>query len=93
MKWIILTLSIFLLLLQYRLWIGEGSLAEIHSLKQKIRAQGDENSLLAERNMQLEAEVSDLKNGKEAIEERARSVLGMIKAGEVFYQIIEVSKP
>lgn len=93
MKWIVFILIGLAVLLQYRLWIGEGSLAEIHALNQKIRAQEEENKLLIDRNHQLEAEVADLKHGKGAIEERARSVLGMIKEGEVFYQIITLPKP
>ena len=78
-----------LLSLQYRLWVGDGSLAEVWDLYQQVETQRDENQRLRERNQALEAEVQDLKQGLGAIEERAREELGMIKEGETFYQIIE----
>lgn len=78
-----------LLSLQYRLWVGDGSLAEVWDLYQQVETQRDENQSLRERNQALEAEVQDLKKGLGAIEERAREELGMIKEGETFYQIIE----
>jgi len=82
-------LFVLLLLLQYRLWVGDGSLAEVWDLYQQVETQRDENQSLRERNQALEAEVQDLKKGLGAIEERAREELGMIKEGETFYQIIE----
>ncbi len=78
-----------LLLLQYRLWVGEGSLAEVNNLKQEIATQQQELAQLRQRNRALMAEVQDLKQGLTAVEERARSELGMIRKGETFYQIIE----
>lgn len=78
-----------LLILQYRLWVGEGSLAEVSNLKREIQAQAGELVQLRERNRALQAEVEDLRSGLEAVEERARSELGMVKEGEVFYQVIE----
>ncbi len=78
-----------LLLLQYRLWVGDGSLAEVWQLRREIAAQEAENQRLRERNRVLEAEVQDLKKGFKAIEERARSELGMIRENETFYQIVE----
>jgi len=78
-----------LLFLQYRLWVGEGSLAEVSSLKREIEEQARELVQLKDRNRALEAEVEDLRNGLEAVEERARSELGLVKDGEVFYQVIE----
>ncbi|HEX2200520.1 MAG TPA: cell division protein FtsB [Gammaproteobacteria bacterium] len=81
-------LATLLLLLQYQLWFGEGSLLEIWQLKQSRDAQKLENEDLRERNAALEAEVLDLKQGFEAIEERARTEMGMIKADEIFYQIV-----
>ncbi len=78
-----------LVVLQYRLWVGEGSLAELHLLKQDIAQQKDELQQMRRRNQALQAEVDDLKKGLEAIEERARNDLGMIREGEIFYQIIE----
>jgi cell division protein FtsB len=82
-------LALLILLLQYRLWVGEGSFAEVANLKREIATQHHELGRLRERNRALQAEVDDLRHGLEAIEERARSELGMIKEGEVFYQVIE----
>ena len=91
MRWL-LTLLIFLFLgLQYRLWIGEGSWAQIVSLEKKLEQQQVVTEGLEERNAALEQEVYSLKNGTEAIEERARAELGMIKAGETFYLLIDSS--
>jgi cell division protein FtsB len=81
---------VFLLfLLQYRLWTGNGSLVEVNLLKDEIEKIKNENENLKERNLSLTAEVFDLKQGHEAIEEIARSEMGMIKDGETFYQIID----
>ncbi len=88
-RWLTLILIALLLGLQYKLWVGEGSLAEVWSLHQAGEVQRVENEGLKERNAALEAEVKDLKQGSEAVEERARTELGMIKDGEVFYQIVE----
>jgi cell division protein FtsB len=89
MRWLLWLLIVLLLLLQYRLWVGDGSLAEVWDLYQQVETQREENQRLLERNQALEAEVQDLKQGLDAIEERAREELGMIKDGETFYQIIE----
>ncbi len=89
MKWINVTLIILLAGLQYRLWVGEGSLAEVSRLNHSIEKQKAENAKIHERNAALDAEVQDLKQGVEAIEERARSELGMVKKDEVFFQIVE----
>ena len=89
-----LTKAIFILLLillQYRLWVGNGSLTEVHSLQKQIDNIKQENINLKERNLSLAAEVLDLKQGHEAIEERARSEMGMIKYDETFYQIVDYS--
>lgn len=88
MKALILFLTVLLLLLQVRLWAGDGSLAEVWELRQAVAAQNAGNLEMRARNRALEAEVKDLKKGKAAIEERARSELGMIREGETFYQII-----
>ncbi len=77
-----------LLLLQYQLWFGEGGLKDVWELKQSRDVQRFENEELKERNAALEAEVLDLKQGLEAVEERARVEMGMIKADEIFYQIL-----
>ncbi len=89
MKWIAAILFILLLALQYKLWVGQGSLAEVSRLKQAIEQQTATNAKQRERNDALDAEVQDLKKGVEAIEERARSELGMIKQDETFFQIID----
>lgn len=78
-----------LVLLQYKLWLGDGSLAEVWQLYQQVELQKEENHQLRERNQALEAEVQDLKQGLEAIEERAREELGMVREDETFYQIVE----
>lgn len=88
MKFISFLLIALLLLLQYRLWIGNGSLTDVHHLEQTRQEQIEENKELRERNQALAAEVHDLKHGREAIEERARSEMGMIGENEVFYQVI-----
>jgi cell division protein FtsB len=88
MRFITILLLILLVFLQYRLWIGNGSLTEVHHLEQVKQAHILENELMMERNQSLAAEVLDLKQGLNAIEERARSEMGMIKEDETFYQII-----
>ena len=75
--------------LQYPLWLGDGGLLSLWKLKQEISAQKTENTRLRERNLALEAEVRDLQEGHEALEERARAELGMVRRGETFYQLIE----
>ena len=82
---------LLLILLQYRLWFGNGSMTEVHHLEEQVSQIEQENDLLHERNLSLAAEVFDLKQGQEAIEERARSEMGMIKYDETFYQIIDYS--
>jgi cell division protein FtsB len=81
-----------LLLLQYPLWFGGGGVFSVLQLQREIEAQKIENARLKARNQSLEAEVSDLKEGLTAIEERARSELGMVKKGETFYQVIDPAK-
>lgn len=92
MKWLILTLSVLFLGLQYRLWVGEGSLAEVVRLGDEIAVQTQENDRLRERNRILAAEVDGLKSGLDAVEERAREDLGMIKPGETFFMVVEPSE-
>jgi len=89
MRILVILLLLALAGLQYRLWVGPGSLAEVSNLHREItRLQADLVRLRA-RNAALQAEVEDLRTGKAAIEERARSELGMIKQGEIFYQVID----
>ena len=78
-----------LVLLQYPLWLGSGGVFAVWRLHREIAAQEQENAQLKDRNQALEADVNDLKQGLAAIEERARTELGMVKKGEVFFQVIE----
>ncbi|WPL16295.1 Cell division protein FtsB [Thiorhodovibrio winogradskyi] len=91
MRWLVLVLLALLGLLQYRLWVGEGSLAQLHTLKVQTGEQQLELDRLRARNQALIAEVDSLKTGLAAIEERARFDLGMIQDGELFLQVIEKS--
>ena len=78
-----------ILLLQYPLWFGKGGWLRAWELDRQVNAQKKNNDDLKRRNAGLEAEVKDLKNGLEAIEERARFELGMVKDNEVFFQVLE----
>ena len=89
MRWLTALLLVLLLFLQYHLWLGQGSLRDMHRMAQEVAVQKAENARLTARNRVLEAEVADLKQGQAAIEERARTELGMVKKGETFYQVIE----
>jgi cell division protein FtsB len=89
MKIIITVLAVLFVLLQIKLWFGDGSINDVWRLNDAISAQSSENAQIKERNQALVAEVGDLKQGLDAIEERARSELGMIKKGETFYQVID----
>lgn len=89
MKWILPILLLLLAALQYRLWVGEGSYAEVARLEAAIERQRAENDKMRERNRVLSVEVRELKNGLDAIEERARLEMGMIKEGEAFYMLVE----
>ncbi|MDD2700732.1 MAG: cell division protein FtsB [Sideroxydans sp.] len=77
-----------LLLLQYPLWFGKGSWLKVWDNNHQLEAQKASNEVLRQRNAVVEADVRDLKAGSDALEERARSELGMIKQGEVFFQVI-----
>ncbi len=87
--WLFVALILVLAGLQYRLWVGEGSFAQVTDLQRQIAEQKGENENLLERNRILEAEVSELKKGMETVEERARHELGMVKEGETLYQLNE----
>ena len=78
----------FLVLLQYPLWLGSGGALAYWRLQKGIDAQQEENAVLQERNRALQAEVVNLKSGLDAIEERARAELGMVKRDETFYQVV-----
>lgn len=85
--WLFVVLILALAGLQYRLWVGDGSLAQVRDLQKQIADQHGENERLLERNRILEAEVAELKKGTETVEERARHELGMVKDGEILYQL------
>ena len=87
--WLFVVLILLLAGLQYRLWVGDGSLAQVTDLQRQIAEQQGENERLLERNRILEAEVLELKQGMETVEERARHELGMVKEGETRYQLAE----
>ncbi len=78
-----------LLALQWALWFGSAGVPDVWRLQQQVRVQKEDNVRLAERNGALAAEVVDLKNGLEAVEERARAELGMIRPGETFFRVVE----
>ena len=82
-------LGALILLIQVPLWLGKGGWLRVAEVDRQVSAQRDKNGQLEARNTALEAEVRDLKQGLEAIEERARYELGMIKPGEVFFQVVE----
>lgn len=88
MRIIAVILALLFFVLQYDLWLGEGSLATVWQLQQGIEQQKKENGVISQRNDSLLAEVNDLKKGDSALEERARNELGMIKKGETFIQVV-----
>lgn len=91
MRVLTLILVILIAALQYPLWLGKGSWLRVWDLSRQIEKQEDANAKLKARNDSLDAEVRDLKQGYAAIEERARSELGMVKQDEVFYQVMDGS--
>jgi cell division protein FtsB len=88
MRWISLILAALILLLQYPLWLGKGSWLKVWDMGHQVEAQKKINEQTQIRNAVLDAEVHDLKQGTEAVEERARNELGMVKHDEIFFQII-----
>lgn len=89
MRLLALALATLIVLIQYPLWVGKGSWMRVWEVDRQIRVQRETNAQLKARNAALDAEVRDLKQGMEAIEERARSELGMIKQDEVFFHVVE----
>lgn len=89
MRLITIILVVVLLLLQYPLWLGKGGWLKVWDLHRQVAEQQQINQQTQTRNAVLDAEVRDLKQGTAAIEERARSELGMIKRDEVFYQLLD----
>jgi cell division protein FtsB len=89
MRSLALTLSFLIVAIQYPLWFGKGGWLRVRQLDQQLEAQRASNDRLALRNAALNAEVLDLKTGLEAIEERARNELGMIKPDELVFQVLD----
>jgi len=89
MKFITLVLIVLIAALQYPLWLGKGSWSNVWEVDRQLQDQIQTNQKLRARNAALDAEVRDLKQGLGAVEERARSELGMIKQDEIFFQILE----
>lgn len=89
-RWLTIILVSLIVLLQYPLWLGKGGWLKVWDYNRLLAAQREENRRLEARNAGLDAEVRDLKQGYEAIEERARFDLGMVKEGEIFVQLPDV---
>ncbi|HUH00264.1 MAG TPA: cell division protein FtsB [Gammaproteobacteria bacterium] len=92
MRTVLYTLLALLALLQVRLWVSDDGYRAAWRLADQVEAQQEENEALRERNRALAAEVGDLKTGLDAVEEIARSELGMIRSGETLYQVVDVEE-
>jgi cell division protein FtsB len=90
-KWLTLILLALVGAIQYPLWLGKGGWMRVWEVDREIAAQREVNARLRARNGALDAEVRDLKQGLEAIEERARSELGMVRQDEIFFQVLEAT--
>ena len=88
MRVVTLILFILLILLQFKLWLGEGGFREVARLEARVENQREQNDDLLQRNAELQAEVEDLRERLDAVEERARNELGLIKPAEQFYQVV-----
>jgi len=93
LRWVALLLAVLLAGLQYKLWLADGGVPDLWEVRDKLAAQEQRIVSLKERNRMIEAEVIDLKTGFDVIEARARSELGLIGEGEVFFQVIEPIQP
>jgi cell division protein FtsB len=93
MHWLTLMLAALLILIQYPLWIGKGGWFRVAELEHQVKIQREVNARLKVRNDAMSADVRDLKTGTDAIEERARTELGMVKSDEIFVQLIDIPKP
>jgi cell division protein FtsB len=91
-KWLAIALGVVIAILQYRLWLSDSGVRELGRMQEAVTQQRTQNAALVERNGQLAAEVRDLKTGMAALEERARSELGMIAGNETYYQVV-AAKP
>lgn len=88
LKWLALILIALLIGLQIKLWVGDGGMRDLRAIRARVSEQQTENARLKQRNDALRADVEDLKHGQDSVESRARSQLGLIKPGEVFYQVV-----
>jgi len=87
LRWLALVFAVLILALQYPMWLGRGGWLQVRETDRQLALQREANAKLKARNTALDADVRDLKTGSEAIEERARSELGMIRSDEVFFQL------
>jgi cell division protein FtsB len=87
-KWLAIALGVVIAILQYRLWLSDSGVRELGRMQDAVAQQRTQNAALVDRNKQLAAEVRDLKTGMAALEERARSELGMIAGNETYYQVV-----
>ncbi len=92
MRSLLAILLLILIALQVKMWFGEGGYRDVKRLAVRVEEQAKENEALAQRNRELQAEVEDLRQGLQAVEERARSELGMVKENEEFYQVVPGEK-
>ena len=92
MRSLLAILLMVLIALQVKMWFGEGGYSDVKRLGVRVEEQARENEVLAQRNRELQAEVDDLRQGLHAVEERARSELGMVKENEEFYQVVPAQK-
>lgn len=90
--WPYIALAVLLLVLQAKFWFGQGNWRQVQQLRAQLQTQQKENQELLRRNKALAAEVKDLKSGVDAVEERVRNEMGMIKSGEVFYRVVDPDK-
>jgi len=87
MRWPVFLLFVLVVALQYPLWLGRGGWLRVWEIDKSLQEQRAHNQRLEQRNAQLDAEVNDLKSGTDAIEERARYDLGLVRRGEIFVQV------
>jgi len=92
MRSLLAMLLLVLIALQLKMWFGEGGYSDVKRLAVRVEEQARENEVLAQRNRELQAEVEDLRQGLHAVEERARSELGMVKENEEFYQVVPAER-
>lgn len=88
LKWLALILIALLIGLQVKLWVGDGGMRDLRAIRARVSGQQADNAKLKQRNDAMHADVEDLKHGQDAVESRARQQLGLIKPGEVFYQVV-----